>query len=692
MNDMIASKRAPNIMRADYRLIKSSDAERVMQIENEFRNAVTVSEKDLSDSYKCWRAYFAVDGGQWPEQELSELRRQDRHPYTFDVVGPKLDTLAGTIVSDLPDQSWKPTGNARTAVTDAIETTYDSDKEVCNWEIAMAHVIRDGLVHGGWAKLGETKKYDPLGNLFLERCLPGYIVPSPYWKSENDRDLKDLWEVGYFLPEGLKYKYHAKHDQIEEAIEQRKRSGRTYPYDGHYRRLQYETRVGEELQVIEYHWLEIVETKRLVGMQEGSDGVWLPFPVTKDRGELELFASHNNIDWETVAETPYTDMIHRVDTICPELDRTLLLASGKARTQVRGLPYYHFTVLRHAGRSKGLMISMLDLAYTVNFRENLVNQIIEKTNGGLTLLNENLTNDAQQRRRIKKNLNKPGHSEFVNMDDVQKSHERIGPADYQSAVLEQTNRMFDKFLPFISRVSDSMSAISDSGKSGILFEREYQVNRIGNVLIDKNVKQMLNNIGEGYFEQWKITYGDAERTIANSDGKSITLNERIIMPDGAIGIRNAVKMTPRVTVIVTESTKSKTYQSRYRQIFAEMLNNVPEDMHLFRSILFTSLMETIQMPEKQQQMIKAAIPFVLTKAQMQFVAEITTLKAQMDQNALTSAQAQSMLMQFAQGQEVQENIVPQSQMGEMPEQGESPPVAMPQEDQYAMSQTGELGI
>jgi hypothetical protein len=157
MNDMIESKQAPSVMRADYRLIKSSDAERVMQIENEFRNAVTVSEKDLSDSYKCWRAYFAVDGGQWPEEDLTNLRREDRHPYTFDVVGPKLDTLAGTIVSDLPDQSWRPVANKRTTETDAIETTYDRDKEVCNWETNIAQIVRDGLVHGAWAKLGETK-------------------------------------------------------------------------------------------------------------------------------------------------------------------------------------------------------------------------------------------------------------------------------------------------------------------------------------------------------------------------------------------------------------------------------------------------------------------------------------------------------------------------------------------------------
>ena len=93
------------------------------------------------------------------------------------------------------------------------------------------------------------------------------------------------------------------------------------------------------------------------------------------------------------------------------------------------------------------------------------------------------------------------------------------------------------------------------------------MNKIATLVYDEAVKQLMNNIGEAYFLQWQITYGDVERTINLMGGKeSVTLNEQL---DTEGSVRNYVPYTPRCQVIVKENPNSPTKRTLDRQLASE---------------------------------------------------------------------------------------------------------------------------
>ncbi len=654
------NRSAPHIMRGDYRIVSKSDSDRVMQIQNEFEGAVRMREADFKAEYDAWRMYFAVDGGQWPEEDLRVLREEQRHAYQFDIAGPKVDTLAGSIVGDMPDLDWQPARGQKTESTEAIKSKYYEDKEVANWESHLVDGVRDGLVHGGWFQMIETKKHDPLGNIGIERCLPGYVIPDPYWKTNNDRDLMNLYKVGYFTPEGLAYKYNARHDEIMRAIQDQKRYGKQYNVSNAAdQRLRYIGQVGDEWRVIEHWWLEIKKRTMLAGLKTGSAQV-VYFPLTDDRAIIERFAQVNQVDWETVEEIPHDEIICHRTAVCPDLSSDLVLADGRSNMQVQGLPFFHFTVTRHNGRNKGIVSAIMDLQRTINRRESLVTELIEKANGGAELYNENLFTDPAEKQRFIKNKNKPGSSFFVDLDHSGKTHEKIGPAQYPPTALDQISRMYD-ILPLISRVSDAMSAMSDSEDSGILFERKYQINKIGNILLYKSVKQIFNNVGEAYFYAYQRKYRNVPLEVKHhATGQPIQLNARRIDPQtGNIVIVNAVEYTPRCTVIVSENTKSQTYQMRYRSIYAELLEKIAPDSVYYPLYLSKFLSTIDSQSDKDRALVEMANQLEMSRAQMRIITEMTTMAATMKNNALTAAQAEAQLAQMMQmAQQYGNNVAP----------------------------------
>jgi hypothetical protein len=474
------------------------------------------------------------------------------------------------------------------------------------------------------------------------------------------------------------------------AVKDTKRSGlATTPMNAEELRRRFEGSIGDEYKVIEYHWLEMVKTKRLIGMKVDENTMrpaWIPFPVVKERATLERFAAANRIDWETVFEDDYEDIVHHVTTICPDLDPSLILEDGKSKIQCKGLPFFHFTVTRYGGKNKGIVASMLDVQRTIDQRESLVTELISKANGGADLADEGIFQDPKQQESFRKNKNKPGHTEFVDFSGLKNNPPIVSVRQnqYPSQVLDQINRMYQQVLPLVSRVSDSMSAITETGKSGVLFEKEYQVNRIGNLLMERGIKQFLNNFGEAYFFQYQISYAGEMREVTTRDKKRLFLNEPVALPGGGVGIKNSVEYTPRCRVIIDENKKSPTYQMRYRSIWAEVMQNINPEINPEQWMFaFTRFMETLDIGDEAMGELKMLNQMSLTKVQMKYIADVTTLHAQAKQSELTAVQAEQMLQQIMgvvtapqqvpQGQPVQEQITEPGQMVTNEAQGNSTP-------------------
>jgi hypothetical protein len=650
----------PYIMRVGLKSL-GSNADKIRVVENEFLEAVRANTNDMALMYECWDAYFAVNNGQWERDKLLKLKAEGRDARSFDIIGPKTETLAGSLIAELPDIDWLPVEGGRTSLSESVREAWYDDKELVNSEYELMLTVRDGLVHSGWCQLVECLKHGkPV--IGIKRIMPGFFIPSAYWIQESDRDLEVGFKIGYLTPEQLKFKYKAKAGEIDEAIKIIRRQGHDeLPSNAYEMRRRYVGRIADHYKVIEKHWVDHIETSRLVGAKIDYDTGhlnWVTFPLSTDRQLLEHFAAVNEVEWETVQEVPYNDTIHKVDTIVPELDRSIILEDGgKSKLQPKGLPFYHFTVSRFNGRNKGVVASLLDPQRTINERESLSTELISKANGGSNLVDENVFKDDDDRQKFIKNASKPGYKHIVDMNRSKHGNVVIpvGSNQYPSQVFAQIDRMWETVIPMVSRVSDSMSAITQSGKSGILFDREIQVNRIGNLLMDMRIKNMMDNIGEGYSNQFPITYAGIEREITSRDGKKkIRLNERFTDESGRELIRNSVAHMPLLKTLVTESTSSPTYQMRHRFIYSDLLMNTNiKDSPDHFNFVFNKFMATLDLPEKDKADLEALNRMLEIKTKMQFVQEITGIHAGTKVASLEAANADMQLMNIkAQMQEL----------------------------------------
>jgi len=268
----------------------------------------------------------------------------------------------------------------------------------------------------------------------------------------------------------------------------------------------------------------------------------------------------------------------------------------------------------------------------------------------------------------------------------------IANNQYPSTVLDQIARMYDKVLPLVSQASDALSSITDSGDSGILFERKFQLNLIANTLLNRGVRQFMNNIGEGYFYQWQVSYQELMRNVTFRDGRRVTLNEP--GPDGQI--YNAVAEVSRCRVLVTENVKSQTYQMRMRSVYGEVMRAIPPDVApgQFMMIL-KNFMETLQLTEEDKRDLEMLNEMMMAKARIMGMKDLTALQAGIQGDTLQSAQIQMQLdqltQQMAQMQQQQEAPAQQGDMGGGA--GGAYPVSLPSEQdvQAAAQAQGGMG-
>lgn len=679
----------PAIMKADYRTIKSSDHERVRQVYHDRENAKRAMQNDYDRGIKAWEYYFALAGMQWPDKELKVLTDADRYAYQFNILTPKLNTMAGAIITDLPDTDWSPIEGQRTTGTEAVKSTYYTDKEQCNWRWNLVNHIIGMLVHDSWIQMIETKKYHPLGNIGLQWLRPNSFVPSAYWKSNNDRDLKEGYKSTYLTAEGIKFKYEINSNEfINQAIARIKQSKDTPPVNISEQQERFQGKVGDEYEVIEHFWLEMLKEKRLVGRKTGAFQ-WVPFPISDDQQYLEQFAQENEIDWDTVEEQPYDDMIQHVTSVVPSLDPTLILYDAKTRVQVKGLSFFHSTTQRYKGMNKGLAETIIDLQTTLNKRISLETELIEKANGGSKILNKALFNSDKEERDFKRNANKPGRIFTADLDNVKNTHIDIGPSAYPSAVMTQIELMFNTLLPVISTVSDAWSSESASGESGVLNERKIQMNKIATLVTDEAVKQLMNNIGEAYFYQWQITYGDVERRINLKGGREeLVLNEQL---DENGTMRNAVQYTPRCQVIVKENPNSPTKRNLQMQLANEAMANInPEVNPLLYQNFMSIYVNSIEQDDEKKMQFEADMDLEKMKARTSIIAGTAANMA-----GISGAQVQDMqakMMLASQGQPPAGGAQPQDQITEPEEQVQQVPQASQTEQPIMTPEAGEQGI
>jgi len=170
----------------------------------------------------------------------------------------------------------------------------------------------------------------------------------------------------------------------------------------------------------------------------------------------------------------------------------------------------------------------------------------------------------------------------------------------------------------------------------------------------------MNNVGEAYFYQWQVANRDIMREVHFRDGRSITLNE----PNECGMICNAVSEVPRCRVVVTENTKSQTFQLRYRGLWGEVLRSIPADAapgHFM--FILKKFFETLQLSDEDKEDLETLNEMMLVKARVMGLKDLTALQTGIQSDTYQSAQIQAQFEQLAQQQAMQSQQQQIQQMG-----------------------------
>jgi len=661
--------------------LKTSEQEMVLNVLSEYDDAMMVDTRNRNRSFRNWRHYFGVDGGQYDDSALAALNNEDRSAAQFNIIEPKIDTLAGSLSSELWDVDYKPVQGKRNTLTEAVVDSWYSDKDLCHYEKHIANVIRNALVYRGDLKMIPSKFYDPMGNIAFVEVQPGYLIRDPYWTTDDDRDCEKAWEVFHLTAKQVQEKYDIDTAEIAHQIKMDKLTGGQYEdFDIDFSANLMMGIKGHLFRVIEYHWMDNIRTNRIVGKRADSER-YVIFPITDDDAKREEFMIRNKIDPFTMRPTPYTDRVHNIAAVSPELTKKMLLPGKVSRIQPGRLPYFHLSSNRFSGVDKGMVDNLIDLQQTINKREGKITDRINTAGGGGKLLsNEVWDNDVKQADAMA-NINNPAYKMFTDPENIGKSVEYLNQQTFDSNMVDQVARMYD-VVDRISKVPAAMDAMSESAnESGVLFDRKLQVSRMGLITLINRLKNMRIGIGEAYFNQWQLFYNGPEREMASFNGKHKTVLNKRVYRDGQTYIQNRPDMVPRCAVIVTESEASPTRQMSERALYSDLFDRAVQTNPEIASIFFKKLMSTMPLSDKEEAEVEAFAQLQKIRDTKRIITELGTLDATEKQAALAAQQAILGLEQIEKGmpqQQLPQQEVPES---EIVEQAEPVPETPQQEEE-----------
>ena len=371
---------APVII-SDRKRRMSSDYEMVNKVHNEWLRNFEAGAAKRARAERNWRAHSGLEGGAWSDKDKDQLTREDRVAQIFNICGPKVNTLAGSLVSEVFDYDWHPIDGVRSKCTESIKDTYFVDKEMFDYDSQIRLWARDACVQAGEIKQEVTRRTNGLPYIRLTHKNPAFITRDEHWISQDDRDCESLWEVYHLSADALHRLYKAKGPIVLNALEtERKQGGDWEEIPRFFSQIERETK-GNLYRVIEHHWLDHINTTRLVGRVRESS-TRMPFPITEDKKRLEMFIAAHNIDPYTLKETPYFDKIHMLTTVCPSLVSDSLLANGKSENQCGArLPYFHLACERVNGQDLGVVDKLIHIQQTVDKREMKLTDLIATSQG-----------------------------------------------------------------------------------------------------------------------------------------------------------------------------------------------------------------------------------------------------------------------------------------------------------------------
>lgn len=634
-----------NIISKTSKILRSSNYEVVKWTQDLHDRWVSADQNNRDRMFAALRAYFDIDGGAWDIDDITELKRQNRHPTSINIAAQKINTLAGSILSEQLDFDYMTQDIVKSHLIDNVKNLYYYDKEHNDYKYSARKTCIRGLIHLGIEEIGIDYSIRPTGSITFEPRLPGYIHKDPYWRSDRLKDWKRAMKDAWMTAEEILEHFQINDPMLEQRAKIDCLGGEDYqPIENVDDFKDIPETHGSKLLVIEYRWLERLKTTRLYMNLPG--GKVIPLPLNVKENEVRRFMKMFNIDSaENINEYPYEDQILKYSVICPNGTTSPIVENKQHPIQCGYIGFFPFSSCKEMGIDKGVMESYLDIQRTLNYRESKKDDIIASGGSGATVVDTNkLVRKKEQLEEIKQNKTRPDYVCEVD-GDPDSAFGKFPTGDVPGDIWNDLARLID-LLDRVGPVSPALEGAQSKDESGVLFQMRHTVSKLGTIIFYDNWLQHEEDKAEAWYNQAQITYKGIYMKVPDASRPGF-VEMNTPLGNGMYG--NSIDMLPRAKIIVTLSKTSPTEQMAKRALYYDMTKmlaaNPEASLPQYRRVV-NKMIETIELDPKEKQNFKMISDIQEQNDILKLLMERETMVMQMKQGQLGSAQADMALQQL----------------------------------------------
>lgn len=629
-----------------------------------YENARQAQSKSHKRCIENWRLYTAHNPelglGQYPEEAAQQLLEQKRQLVQYNITRVIVDTIAGGIMQVPFDPEFYPVNSKITSLTHAVKKAMYSDKEILDWNASYFEMVRAGLIHEGVIKMYVNYDYDPLGNIGFKNALPGSVIADPLWKTWSSKDCKVCWQETFHTVEELMDIYPEQKDMI--AIELARKSSsmankiQPTEYGTYYGPTPYmntggDNKWGSQHKLVqEYRIIERTVNREYATTVDGD--ILIPEELKNPAEKIQWLNSfHPTWNPLYVYVKPEKEKTCIVTAVVPSISYTNIFECRPTEIQIGRLPFFWWSASRENGESSSIVDSVKDAQMNLNY---LSGMIIYKWQveggGGSQFADRTLFADDSVWMDYINNRNDPTKVFETRAGALEEGKTPAVPtrkSEFPREAYEAINHLLKMILPQISKVTPASRGQTEGNvDSGKLFELMKIQSDQQVYTIHYGLRIVWNEIYEAYFMQASKTYAKEKlpREFAFNMGKeSITLNERIVLPDGSVGIKNDVSMLNRIRhkVIISEKQESPTQRMETLSKISMFIKSLPQGKPATAQILINEAAKLMDILGEEQLEILDAVGQEEVGLVLQ---EIRTKKAQLQIEELNATQQLKALM------------------------------------------------
>lgn len=609
------------------RMQASSGYEGVRKHYQEYQNAWQADQESYYQLVEDWRMYFGWPGEQWSKEALKYKADNKQRAAQYNMIRPKVNLFHGSIIADEYQFKYVPIDRKRTSAIKAMEDAYYIDQEEMRYERHYNNAVLDGCVNLGILEVVVSVDKNPLGNIGFVRRDPTQIVFDPAWISDDDDDCKKAWKWGRLTAEQIEATWPdlPQSSKLDEELRRIKRIGQNWQERSMGDIPDPTTPMMNTFFVVQCHWIETVNSKRIIA--RGADGRWVPFPVTEDNELLEIFAERVGVqDWQNGAQVvPYTDNIHKMSVICPELFPTEVMTQGKPEVQIQRLPFLQFTCSRDlSGRNMGMVGPLKDPQLDINYSRSKILDLLATQQGGAILYDKNRMPDESDQQDWERNHNDTTRAFGVN-GPVDGFMSHVSNSNVSGELMRELGQAFEVSDKVINVPAAMQAQTESAGEPASLFAMKLRQAKIGTRTVDDRVKDFRMKMALAYFMQARISYAGAERVMSSLDGKREAAFN-VVLPDGSI--LNRIDIVPRCSVSIEEAAGNMSRQIRDREELSAVMKSLPPTYAEHAAITIGRLFQTTTVDEDTKSDLEEATEIERIKARIMSLSQIAATLAQ----------------------------------------------------------------